>query len=389
MARSLRSAYVDPRENAIFYIRCRTKKSLILPPAQPGSDPDTHRVRYIEDLIRQYAGLFGISVHAHAVMRREFRIVLQSRPEVVLMLSDYEIARRWLSICPTLSRARTPSPEPAEEEIDLLCGQPLRIADLRDRLSSISWWMRLLQQRVAQLCNREDKTEGRVWNGRFRAVLLLDGTAHLAALVNVDLAAVRVSTGKPVSVSEFTSAVYRRQEQLAATDRGTGEKTMENSIAADGTAAFSSELTSDVTAQVRDGQHLAPIVSGDAYTAFADRLAVNGHQHRSSEDRVVNSDGDDYRKLLQLTHEGFPGAGPSKLPERCSLLSSLKIHPNIWIALVGYFDDLFSHVAGKLESMNAHVPKTGDRRAYVRPAARAVLGNCNGGETAQRVPQNP
>lgn len=388
MARSVRSAYVDPGENAIFYIRCRTKKSLILPPAQRGSDADTHRVRYIEDLIRHYAGLFGISVHAHAVMRREFRIVLQSRPDVVLMLSDTEIARRWLCICPTLCRGRAPSLEPTEEEIALLCGQPLRIAELRDRLSSISWWMRLLQQRVAQLCNREDKTEGRVWNGRFRAVLLLDGTAHLAALVNVDLAAVRVSTGKPVSVSEFTSAVYRRQEQLAATDRCADEQTAENS-GSDGTAAAPSESTSEVDAQVWDGRHLAPIGSTDASAAFADRVAADGHQHRCSDDCAVSSEVEDYRGLLQLTRDGFQGVGPSKLQEQCSLLTNLTIDPEIWIALVGYFDDLFSHVAGKLESMDAYVPKSGERRAYVRAAARAVLGTCRGGETAQRVPQNP
>jgi len=325
MARSLRSAYVCPSENAIFYIRCRTKKSFILPPSQLDSAPDIHRVHYIEDLLRHYAGLFAISVHAHAVMRREFRIVLQSRPDVVFMLSDHEIARRWLCICPTLRRGGTPSPEPTEEKIAVLCGQPLKIAELRQRLSSISWFMRLLQQRVAQLCNREDQTEGRVWNGRFRAVLLLDGTAHLAALVNVDLAAVRVSTGKPISASVFTSAAYRRQESLAMTSHGAGEQKAEDLGGHAGTTQAQFNSTSEVADPVRHGRHLAPISGSDASVAVAGGLSDGANQFRCSHDFALNSAVEEYQQLLQLTRDGFRAAGHTMPRQQCSLLDSLRI----------------------------------------------------------------
>jgi hypothetical protein len=45
--------------------------------------------------------------------------------------------------------------------------------------------MRLLQQRVAQLCNREDNQTGTLWQSRFRSVLLLDIALQLEAISNV------------------------------------------------------------------------------------------------------------------------------------------------------------------------------------------------------------
>ncbi|MFM7058204.1 MAG: hypothetical protein ACKO2P_14895 [Planctomycetota bacterium] len=155
MARTARSDYFTADENAVLFIRCRANRSLISPPDQADTNGGNRRVVYIEDLIRLYACHFAISVHAHAVTHNEIRLVLQSRPELLSALDDAQIARRWLSVCPTLRRGRDLSDEPSEEEIRALCEDRCRIAELRRQLSDISWWMRLLQQRVAQLCNRD------------------------------------------------------------------------------------------------------------------------------------------------------------------------------------------------------------------------------------------
>jgi hypothetical protein len=52
-------------------------------------------------------------------------------------------------------------------------------------LSEISWWMRLLQQRVDQLCNREDNQTGALWQSRVCSVLLLVIALQFAAMSNV------------------------------------------------------------------------------------------------------------------------------------------------------------------------------------------------------------
>ncbi|MFM7832304.1 MAG: hypothetical protein ACKPJD_10960, partial [Planctomycetaceae bacterium] len=188
----------------------------------------------------------------------EIRLVLQSHPELLTDLDDAQIARRWLSVCPTLRRGRDLSAEPSEEEIRALCKDPCRIVKLRRQLSDISWWMRLLQQRVAQLCNREDNQTGTLWQSRFRSVLLLDAMSHLAAIANVDLAAVSVKMGKPISASAFTSDVYRRMELQNESEVHLSIVQSDNPEVSNDSAAALPEVHTNVATTVRrDGRHLA------------------------------------------------------------------------------------------------------------------------------------
>ncbi|WP_302120689.1 hypothetical protein [Allorhodopirellula heiligendammensis] len=46
---------------------------------------------------------------------------------------------------------------PTDPEIKSIAGCPMKRAEIRQRLSSFSWWMRLLCQRVATRANREDE----------------------------------------------------------------------------------------------------------------------------------------------------------------------------------------------------------------------------------------
>lgn len=405
MARSARSAYVAPDENAIFFIRCRTTRALILPPDQRGSAADTHRVRYIEDLIRHFASHFGVAVHAHAVTQREMRLVLQSRPDVVAAMDDTQIARCWLSICPTLRRGRGRSGEPTEEEVLALRSNPSRIAQIRNQISNISWWMRLLKQRITQLCNREEDTEGSFWVGRYRAVLLLDGTAHLAALANVDLAAVDVRDGQPVSASIFTSALYRQADsqdsgtlqpdsvQAGRLERENGsaqvlmpappEETEDIAQAPSAfaatlhatapTPAVSVESASPDTPDRPCSRHLSPIRHSDE-AADTVPLAAGFQHSRCSDDSALNMTLSDYRKLLAYTHRGCHAElDEGHSSEISPQISELQLTDTAWVHLVGCFDDLFSHVAGRPAEMDAYIPRSGRPRAYVRPAARALF----------------
>jgi hypothetical protein len=392
MARTARSFYVAPDKNAVYFIRCRTNRLLILSPDQAGADAGARRVRYIEDLIRLYARHFAISVHAHAVTRCEIRLVLQSRPELIPALDDAEIARRWLSICPTLRRGGELSAEPSEEEIQALCKDSTRIAQIRRQLSDISWWMRLLQQRVAQFCNRADNKTGRFWQARFRAVLLLDAMSHLAALANVDLAAVRVRMGKPISASTFTSDVYRRKDLQHEIElqRGIVQSDSQgidsNSAIAltevltdtpsDGPVAIASQAQVATTV-CGDGRHLAPIFPCSESTCTATQITGWISQFRCSEESVLNMQLSDYHELLERTALGFQPDDPKlsslNIP---AVLSKLRLSPEKWVLLAGEFDELFSHVAGRLAEMDAYMPERGRQRAYVRPAARSLLRPC-------------
>jgi hypothetical protein len=396
MARTARSNYISSDESAVCYIRCRTNRTLVLPAHHPGADALKHRVVYIEDLIRLYAGHFAISVHAHAVTRREIRLVLQSHPELISDLDDAQIAHRWLSICPTLRRGSDLSAEPSDEEIQALCKDPPRIAQIRRQLSDISWLMRLLQQRVAQLCNREGRREGRFWKSRFRAVLLLDAMSHLAALANVDLAAVRVRMGKPISASTFTSDVYRRKELQNSGDvQPSTVRSDSQGIGNDSTDFCTEELTvppsndvpvlalqsPDMIAGISNCPTAIPAADCSGALPSANAASVQSRDGRHlapiflcSEDSALNMQISAYRELIERTSLGcHPDDQELSSLNISAVLSRLQLTFDQWVVLVGEFDRLFSHVAGRLAAMDAYRPKRGGQRACVRSAARSLL----------------
>lgn len=70
--------------------------------------------------------------------------------------------------------------EPNECELNSIRHDPDRLAEIRRRLSDISWWMRVLCQRIAIRANHDDGEPGKFWQSRFRAVRLMDEESLLA-----------------------------------------------------------------------------------------------------------------------------------------------------------------------------------------------------------------
>jgi REP element-mobilizing transposase RayT len=179
-----------------------------------GFDPVTgqsfeHRKQWIQLRLELLAVSFGIEICDFALLDNHIHLILRTRPEIVAAWNDREVALRWWSICPTRRDEHGEAPEPLPCELDQWLSDHRRMTELRGRLSSISWFMRLLCQKVARMANREDGAVGKFWESRFKAQPLLDEQAVLACSMYVNLNPIRAGKAQTPEESRFTS-VYER-----------------------------------------------------------------------------------------------------------------------------------------------------------------------------------
>jgi hypothetical protein len=178
-----------------------------------GEDPYTgrsfeHRREWFRSRLEALATYFAIEVCGFAVLSNHVHLVLRTRPDWVKEWDDKEIAQRWVSVFPQAAKDE-PSRDDRKNGSGLLTRDSEKLAEIRRRLSSLSWFMRCLNEFVARRANREDGCKGRFWEGRFRCQALLDEAASLACLTYVDLNPIRANTAKTPEESQYTSAFER------------------------------------------------------------------------------------------------------------------------------------------------------------------------------------
>ena len=174
-----------------------------------------HRRGWIEKLMLDQAQVFCIDIAAYAVMSNHFHVVLHVSQQRVRNLTGLEVVQRWHQLYQgTLLSQKFERGEVLSASQHAMLNE--RIDEWRERLMSISWFMRRLNETVARLANEEDQCTGHFWEGRFKSQALLDEKALAACMAYVDLNPVRAAMAKTPEESEHTSVKKRAEKAREA-----------------------------------------------------------------------------------------------------------------------------------------------------------------------------
>jgi hypothetical protein len=155
------------------------------------------------------AQLLAIDLLNHAILDNHCHIILRTRPDVVKKMRAEEVARRWNLLCPPRRIKKGKVYEPSEADINVIINDAVKLETIRQRLSSLSWFMKLLVEPLARIANKEDGCRGHFWESRFSSVKLTDEASLLACAVYVDLNPIRAAMAESLEESEHTSVKIR------------------------------------------------------------------------------------------------------------------------------------------------------------------------------------
>jgi len=324
----------------------------------------SHRKIWLVDRLRFLASIFAIDVCAYAVMESHYHTILRTRPDILSTWSDWDVAFRWLTLFP-LKDAAVP---PADEQIRALAHCSQRIAVLRKRLGSLSWFMGRLNEFIARAANKEDSVKGRFWESRFKCQNLLDDPAIAACMVYVDLNPIRASLAATPETSNFTSI----QERIRAWHN---ERMTSHSVPGDSKQNCPSASFNRVIHTLEDMTDISHAIP--ECVPFNSPHAPSSHwlcpiQSDSQRRGILQMTPTDYFDLVdksgRILRSGTRGAiDPGLAP----ILLRISANPETWIDTVSRFGSKFRLAAGLLSSMRSFADQLGRRWLTGVAAARS------------------
>lgn len=289
-----------------------------------------HRKEWVQSLLRHLAGLFGLEVCAYTVMSNHLHVVLRTRPDWVESWSDEEIVRRWRLIF-NKGHSKADGLAATDDKASSVPGGSIeRLAVMRSRLSSVSWFMRCVNETIARRVNREDECKGRFWEGRFKCQALLDEAAILTCMAYVDLNPIRAGIAETPEESEHTSVhdrIQRRERDLNSSIMGVG---FGNDNAANGSKA----IRNDDPQGWPSDQWLCPL----------------GEEVQAGPGLSLTTD--EYLDLVDWTGRQMRSDKSGAIPAHLSpILTRLAIKPDRWAGTVKDYGRRFHLVAGAAASV--------------------------------------
>jgi len=316
----------------------------------------SHRKGIMERRLRFLSKFFSIDVCGYAILSNHYHIIIKGKPDRSAQWSSRQVALNWWWVFPKRRDQYGNPADPKDHELDEILvdsetGAPEgRLEELRKRLTSISWFMRCLNEYMAKIANSEDGCTGRFWEGRFKSTTLLDQSAVLACLAYVDLNPIHAGIAETPEESDYTSARTRiehkvSRERLAVLRAEFTERKKRM------------EKTRELDLNIRK---LEESMANTAWLAPLFRTALD--RPVEGPQSFLNMDVDEYLELLDWTGRQHRTDKKGKIPtELDTILTRLELDQETWLDTVKHFDSWFHNVAGKLDAIRNAALEAGSR----------------------------
>lgn len=330
-----RKYQIIPGQSGFFHCYSRCVRRAFLCGCDPLTGKDfSHRRQWIVDRLELLSQAFAIDIYAYAVMSNHLHIVLFVDPARTQHWNDKEVIARWRSIY----RWRNPdddAPLPTPDQLG-----PAKLAVWRERLGNVSWFMKSLNEPLANIANAEDDCRGHFWEGRFGCTVLLDDPAVLAAMAYVDLNPIKAALADSMIDSDFTSIQQRLQDLYQPTipEVETPDKVDSDTIAVD-----TSPITAVFSTAPPGGPTQKPGTTLQGYIALVEAAAG----------------------ALSVNK-------PNIYPKAQQSLERFALPLPQWCQAVADFDRLFRRIAGAAPAVKEFVEKIGRQRRIDVAGARLL-----------------
>ncbi len=277
-----RAHLVDPAVTRWYHCitRCVRRAFLL-------SEGANDRKIWLGNRLRELSEIFSVAVGGFSVMDNHLHILARLDSEVAARWSDEEVVRRWGRLFPPRDKSRQPLPV-TREWVEWRLTDASWVAKTRERLQSLSWFMKCLKEPLSRIANREENTRGAFFEGRFKSVAILDEASLLAICAYIDLNPVAAGIAQLPEAGEHTS-IKERVDHVKAQGRTEDLKAArEGSVAGSNASAGLEE--SHWLCPIEDRRRLDSTSRGDARRLLAGQLPAAGRLHRETVPRGQGGD---------------------------------------------------------------------------------------------------
>ncbi|GAB2191839.1 transposase [Sessilibacter sp. MAH1] len=343
-------------------VRCVRRAFLCGDDHETGENFD-HRKQWLVSRLRFLSYVYAIDICAYAVMSNHYHVILHVDKRRAETWSLDEVVERWLQLYKGDKLIQKWIAFRAEMSKSELKKAENIIEQWRERLTSISWFMRGVNETIARMANEEDNCKGRFWEGRFKSQALLDEQALLTCMAYVDLNPVRAGIADDLIDSDFTSIQQRIFDFVNAkntTDKNSKQEknsdTSEEKINLKLTKSNQKRIQSKVKKQQKTEKllqldsppksHIKPF-HGSVHTDLTDAIPITFADYLE----LVETTG----RCIREDKRGFISDASEKT------IHTLGLNLEQWITHVKNFSSLYASNAGSKETLKIKSAKDNKR----------------------------